>query len=83
MNGHRASKRLKGSELLTLGKNYVLFLQWTGGYYRLAGGMSGVVLVDDELRTKPLGAHQAARLKKYDKLSLDAFIEEVQKEPAP
>ncbi len=83
VNGHRASVKLKGSEFLTLGRSYVVFLHWTGGYYRLAGGMSGVILIDDDLRTKALGTNQALKLKKYDELSLDAFIEEVLKEPAP
>lgn len=83
VNGHRASMKLKGSEILTLGRSYVLFLHWTGGYYRLAGGMSGAVLIDDNFRAKPLGTNQALKLKNYDKLSFDAFIEEVLKEPAP
>jgi hypothetical protein len=82
LNGHRASVRMKGSELLTSNNTYVLFLQWTGRNYHIAGGMSGAVLVDGNFRTKPLGTNQALKLKSYDKLNLRAFIEEILKEPA-
>lgn len=83
VNGHRASMRVKGSELLKSGGTYLLFLEWTGGNYRLADGMSGAVLVGDNLQIKPLGTNHSLKRKNYDKLSLDAFIEEVLKEPAP
>lgn len=83
VNGNRATVRVKGSELLTSNKTYVLFLHWTGHNYNLAGGISGAVLIDDAYRTKLLGTKRASELKKYDKLTLNAFIEEVLKEPAP
>ncbi len=83
VNGHRASVRVKGSELLTSNKTYVLFLQWTGGNYHIAGSMSGAVLIDDDFRIRPLGTKEALKLEKYYKLALDSFIEEVLKEPMP
>ncbi len=81
VNGHRASVRVKGSELLTSNKSYLLFLQWTGHNYHIAGGMSGAVLVQDNLRINPLGTNPSLKRKHYDKLDLEAFIEEVLKEP--
>ena len=83
INGHRTSAKLQGSEHLTLGRSYVLFVEWNGGNYRLAGRMSGAVLIDDDFRTKPLGTKWVSELKKYDELSVEAFTEEVLKEPAP
>jgi hypothetical protein len=80
VNGHRASVKMKGSELLTSNNTYVLFLQWTGRNYHIAGGMSGAVFVDGNFRTKPLGTNQTLKLKSYDKLSLNAFTEEVLRE---
>jgi len=74
---------VKGSELLTSNKTYVLFLQWTGGNYHIAGSMSGAVLIDDDFRIRPLGTKEALKLEKYYKLALDSFIEEVLKEPMP
>ncbi|HET6892382.1 MAG TPA: hypothetical protein VFH31_14870 [Pyrinomonadaceae bacterium] len=80
VNGHRASVRVKGSELLTSNKTYVLFLQWTGHNYHIAGGMSGVVLVQDSLRVNPLGTNPSLKRKHYERLHLEAVIEEVLKE---
>ena len=81
LNGHVVSQRLKGSELLGPGNTYVLFLQWTGTNYHLAGGMSGAVLVDNNLRTRPLGTTERTKLQRYNGLDLETFIRNVLTEP--
>lgn len=81
LNGHVASQRLKGSELLGPGNTYVLFLQWTGSNYHLAGGMSGAVLVDKNLVTRPLGTKESTKLQKYNGLDLETFIQDILTEP--
>jgi hypothetical protein len=81
VNGHTASHRLKGSELLGPGNTYVLFLQWTGSNYHLAGAMSGAVLVDKNLVTRPLGTKEKTKLQKYNGLDLETFIQQVLTEP--
>jgi hypothetical protein len=77
VNGHTASQRLKGSELLGPGNTYVLFLQWTGSNYHLAGGMSGAVFVDMNLVTRPLGVRERTELQKYNGLDLETFIQHI------
>lgn len=77
VNGHTASQRLKGSELLGPDNTYVLFLQWTGSNYHLAGGMSGAVFVDKNLVARPLGTKERKNLQKYNGLDLETFIQEV------
>jgi hypothetical protein len=77
LNGHTASQRLKGSELLGPGNTYVLFLRWTGTNYFLAGGMSGAVFVDKNLVTRPLGTKEKTKLQKYTGLNLETFIQDV------
>jgi hypothetical protein len=81
VNEHRASMRVKGSELLTSDRTYILFLQWTGWNYSIAGGMSGAVLVKDDSSLQALGTNRALQLKKYNQLSLEAFIKEILREP--
>lgn len=55
-NGHRASVKVKEYEPLASGKECVLFLHWSSDYkaYILAGGASGVVMVNDDRSLKPL-----------------------------
>lgn len=77
LNGHTASQRLRGSEVLAPGNTYVLFLQWTGSNYHLAGGMSGVVFVDKNFVTRPLGTKESTKLQKYNGLDLETFIQDV------
>ena len=79
--GHVVSQRLKGSELLGPGNTYVLFLQWTGSNYHLAGGMSGAVLVNTNFVTLPLGTKEGTKLQKYKGLDLETFIRDVLTEP--
>lgn len=81
VNGHVVSQRLKGSDLLGPGNTYVLFLQWTGSNYHLAGGMSGAVLVNKNFVTTPLGTREGTKLQKYHGLDLETFIRDVLTEP--
>lgn len=83
VNGHRVSEKLKGSELLTAGKRYVIFLIWSRAYqsYHLLGGSSGAFLVEDDLRIKTLGSWKQLR-QKHDDLYLEVFINEVLSAPA-
>ena len=77
VNGHRASRRLKGSEPLQPSRDVLLFLWWSPAYkaYTLAGGVSGAFLIDGELRLKPLASKRG--MLKYDGGTLDAIIDEV------
>ena len=56
VDGHRISEKIPGQNELVENKNYIFFLSWSGDYetYVLAGGISGVVLVQDDLQVKPL-----------------------------
>ena len=81
LNGHVATQWLKGSEVLGPGNTYVLFLQWTGSNYHLAGGMSGAVLVDGNLLARPLGTKESKKLQKYNGLDLETFIRDILTEP--
>jgi hypothetical protein len=78
VNGHLVSRKLRGSELLKSGKEYVLFLWWTPSFnsYYLAGGSSGAFLVrDNSNQIRPLGA--ASGMLKYEGMDLGAFVREV------
>lgn len=76
VNGHRVSKKLKGSELLTTGNSYVFFLGWNSPTaYRIAAGASGAFLVDDNFRVKALGSGKG--IKKRDGTDLNSFINEL------
>jgi hypothetical protein len=75
VNGHRASLRVKGSELLTSGKTYILFLQWTGRNYHIAGGISGAVLVEDNHRVKPLGSEKG--MLEFNDTHLEILVSEL------
>lgn len=81
VNGHKASLKVKGYELLKEGKDYIFFLHWSsfGKVYVLAGGISGVVQVDDNLRVKPLASAEKVRLK-HGGASLETFIGDILKE---
>ncbi|HYG10940.1 MAG TPA: hypothetical protein VD835_13410 [Pyrinomonadaceae bacterium] len=76
VNGHRASLKVKGGEHLIAGRTYILFLQWTGWNYHIAGGMSGAVLVEKS-RLRPLGTNRALQLRGYGALDLEAFVRDV------
>ncbi|MFN2456422.1 MAG: hypothetical protein ABR577_19680, partial [Pyrinomonadaceae bacterium] len=80
VNGHQVSEKLKGSELLTPGNDYVLFLTWSPnfGAYRLVAGASGAFLIKNNLRIHPLGSKPELKLK-HDDTDLDTFIGEVLK----
>jgi hypothetical protein len=76
VNGRRASSKLKGSERLKPGRDILLFLWWSPAYkaYTLAGGVSGVFLIDAEQRLRPLGSKEGMR--KYDGGGLQSVIHE-------
>jgi hypothetical protein len=82
VNGHRVSTKLKGSELLTAGKDYVLFLEWSPAFnsYLLMGGSSGAFLIQDNSKIKPLGSEKG--LLQHEAKDLEAFIHEVLSAPA-
>jgi hypothetical protein len=77
VNGHRVAKTLKGSEGLKTGQSYILFVHWSRDFkaYRLAGGMSGAVLVEPELLVRPLGSEKGVTRLRGTRL--DTFLEEV------
>lgn len=76
-NGHRVSVKLKGSDSLKVGQDYVFFLWWSSrGVYQLAAGVSGAFLVEDNLRIKPLGDGKELR-RKYHGMDMETFINEV------
>lgn len=77
VNGHRASQKLKGSEPLKPGRDFLLFLWWSTNHkaYILAGGVSGAFLIDGEQHLKPLGREQGIR--KYDGRALQVAIDEI------
>ncbi len=58
IDGHHVAKTLRGSEALRVGQDYILFVNWSRDFkaYRLAGGVSGAVLIDSDLAVKPLGS---------------------------
>lgn len=77
VGGRRAALKLKGSEPLKPGRDFVFFLWWSPAYkaYTLAGGVSGAFLIDMDQRLKPLGSK--AGMRKYDGGRLQAVIDEV------
>lgn len=77
VDGHRVSRKLRGSEALKPGQDYVLFFFWSPNFkaYRLVGGVSGAFLIEDGSRIKPLGAENGMR--RHDGMSLEALVEEV------
>jgi hypothetical protein len=74
VNGHRAAVKVKGFESLEPGKQYVFFLFWSPDYkaYVFAGGLSGAVMVNDDLSLKALASSKEiqARLRGIDLESL-------------
>jgi hypothetical protein len=77
VNGHRVSVKLQGHELLNEGKDYIFFLWWSPNLkaYKLAGGISGVILVENDV-CKPLASKETITLK-YGGMDLTAFIRDV------
>ncbi|HEX8069423.1 MAG TPA: hypothetical protein VF546_05700 [Pyrinomonadaceae bacterium] len=76
VNGHRASVKLAGSELLKSNKDYVLFLTWdrySKAYYPV-GGVSGFFMIENS-RLKPVGSE--AGIKKYEGAALQTLVDEV------
>lgn len=77
IDGHRVARTLKGSEALKAGQDYILFVHWSRDFqaYRLAGGMSGAVLIDSDLVVKPLGSAKGVRIHKGK--SLERFLQDL------
>jgi len=81
INGHQINEKVAGFDELTQGKNFIFFLCWSGDYktYMLSGGISGVILVDDDLKILPLA--KTDRVKKSNENLLgragtfEAFLE--------
>ncbi|MFN2455375.1 MAG: hypothetical protein ABR577_14260, partial [Pyrinomonadaceae bacterium] len=80
VNGHRVSAKLKGSEFLKAGKDYVLFMEWSPPFkaYHLMAGSSGAFLVQNDSKIKPLGSEKKLKLQS-DGTDLETFISEVLK----
>jgi hypothetical protein len=83
VNGRRASQKLKGSEPLKTGRDFLLFLWWSPAYkaYTLAGGVSGAFLIDGEQRLRPLGLKPGMRA--YDGGVLQVTIDQVLENKPP
>lgn len=78
VNGHRAAVKVKGYECLASGKQYVFFLFWSPDYkaYVLAGGISGAVVVNEDLSLKALASSEEIQAKLRG-MSLESFIARV------
>lgn len=63
VNGHRVREKVPGYGDLVENQNYIFFLTWSSAYkaYRLAGGVSGVVLIQDDLQIKPLATDEKVK----------------------
>jgi hypothetical protein len=74
VNGHRASVNIKGRDLVTAGKKYIFFLEWSPAYeaYYIIGGVSGAVLVENN-RVKPLTSVGEMK-RRYEGANLETFI---------
>ena|SRR2546423_5753052 len=79
VNGHRASVKVKGFDSLEPGKQYVFFLSWSPDYkaYVLIFGISGVVMVNDDLSLKPLASSKELQAE-LSGMNLENFINQVQ-----
>lgn len=77
VNGHRVSQKLRGADSLKAGKNVLLFLWWSPALkaYTLAGGVSGVFLIDGDQRLTPLGS--TAGMLKHSGSGLQNVIDEI------
>lgn len=78
VNGHRAAVKVKGYDSLKPGKQYVFFLFWSPDYkaYVLAGGISGAVMVNDDLSLKPLASSKEIQ-GKLRGMNLETLINQV------
>lgn len=78
VNGHRAAVKVKGYERLYPGSRYVFFLYWSPDYeaYILAHGISGAVMVEDDLSLKSLGSSKEID-SKLRGMNLDSLINEI------
>jgi hypothetical protein len=78
-NGHRASVKVKQYALLTPGRDYVFFLDWSSDFkaYILAGGASGAVLVNEDLSLKPLASLEELR-EQFRGMNLQSLIKQIQ-----
>ncbi|HEY9401044.1 MAG TPA: hypothetical protein VIQ24_00020 [Pyrinomonadaceae bacterium] len=77
VNGHKVSKKLRGSDALKVGKDYVFFLWWSPAYraYTLAGGVSGAFSIENDLTIKSLGSKDG--MMSYNGSRLQALVDEI------
>lgn len=77
VNGHRATRVLKGGERLKPGSDFLLFLWWSPNFkaYTLAGGVSGAFLINGNGLLSPLGSKP--ELLKYRGGDLQTIADEV------
>jgi hypothetical protein len=75
VNGHKATVKVKGYDSMKPGKQYIFFLFWSTAYkaYVLAGGASGVVMVNDDRSLTPLASSEAIK-EKLRGMDLESFI---------
>jgi len=80
VNGHRASVKVKGFNSLEVGQRYVFFLFWSPDYkaYILAGGISGVALVNGDLSLRALGASEEIQTR-FNSISLNQLVKLTEK----
>jgi hypothetical protein len=78
VNGHRAEVKYKGYESLNQGNQYLFFLFWSPDYqaYTLAGGISGVVAVNQDSSLSPLASSEDIK-SKLRGVNLENFITQV------
>lgn len=76
VNGHRASEKIDGSELLKPNKDYVIFLTWSPFFkaYRPVGGVSGFFMIENS-HLKPIGSEKD--IKKHEGATLQALVDEI------
>ncbi len=84
MNGHRASVKARGFEAMNPGKQYVFFLFWSPNYkaYVLAGGISGVVMVNDDHSLDALASSNELRAELRG-IKLEDLIDQIRKLKRP
>jgi hypothetical protein len=80
VNGHRASVKVRGSEKLKVGGDYVLFLEWSPKRqgYILSGDLSGAFRIENNSQVYSLASSERNEIRiKYNGTDLFEFISQV------
>lgn len=80
VNGHRASVKVKGFDVIESGRSYVMFLNWSPDYhaYVPTAGIFGVVAVGDDGSVRSLSSANSLQ-KELNKMTLEAFLNELER----